>query len=293
MFRFEKITLVTSVEEAIKELSLDPNSTIIAGGSDILIQSRAKKHNTQNLVSINGIKALEGVVRDDKGTIHIGPLTTFSGISTNEVIRSYLPALGYATSQAGGPQLRNVGTIGGNICNGITSADSIPSLLTYNAHLQLIGPSGERFIDLEDFYSGPRKVKKARTEVLVDIIIKKEDYEDYFGGYIKYSQRKAMDIATLGCAVQVKLSDDKFSINELRLAFGVAGPTPIRCRNAEKIALTGNISEDLIEAIALEAVSETTPRTSWRASKEFRIRLIYELSIRMIKESNARAAGLD
>ncbi len=291
MFDTGTITQAGSVAEAIKALAADPAAVIIAGGSDVLIQIREGKLAGKNLVSIHGIPELKGVSMEPDGAIVIRPLATFAEVTDSEIVKNHIPTLGFATDQAGGPQLRNVGTIGGNVCNGVTSADSAATLLTLNAELELEGQNGSRRVAQEQFYKGPGKVDKAHEEVLVAIRIKKQDYDGFYGHYIKYAQRNAMDIATLGCAVHVKLAAGRQAIEELRLAFGVAGPTPLRCHTAENAAKGQPLTEALLNTVAEAALAETNPRTSWRASKEFRTQLIYELSKRALRESIQKAGG--
>lgn len=293
MFDIEKITKAQSVADTVKLLGEDADALIIAGGTDVLIQVREGKLAGRRLISIHDLPELKGISLEADGTILIRPLSTFAKVTESEVVQKHIPTLGFATDQAGGPQLRNAGTIGGNVCNGVTSADSASTLLTLNAELELVGPNGSRKVKQEHFYKGPGKVDKAHEEVLVAIRIAKGDYDGFFGHYIKYAQRNAMDIATLGCAVHVKPSADKAAIEELRLAFGVAGPTPIRCHGAEELAKGAAINDELLEKIAGAALEETNPRTSWRASKEFRTQLIYELSKRAVRAAlqKAGAAG--
>ena len=194
-------------------------------------------------------------------------------------------------SSSARPQLRNVGTIGGNVCNGVTSADSASTLLTLNALLELTGPDGRRTVPLCDFYRGPGKVDLAHGELLTAIRVAKADYEGFGGHYIKYAQRNAMDIATLGCAVHVKLDAEKRAVEELRLAFGVAAPTPVRCRAAEQAARGKAVSPELFDAVSEAAAGEVNPRTSWRASRAFRMQLVRELSRRALKQAIIHAGG--
>ncbi len=291
MYDFKTMVQAQSVEDAIAALGQNPGALVIAGGTDVLIQIREGKLAGRSLVSIHGIAALKGIEMEADGSILIRPLTTFAEVTESEIIQKHIPALGYATDQAGGPQLRHTGTLGGNICNGVTSADSAPTLLALNAELELKGPAGSRRVAQQQFYTGPGKVEKAPDELLVAVRIAKKDYADYYGHYIKYAQRNAMDIATLGCAVQVKLTPDKKALADLRLAFGVAAPTPIRCPGAEQAAKGQPLSPALLALVGKAALAEAKPRDSWRASKELRERLIYELSGRALKEALTKAGG--
>lgn len=291
MYDIEKIVQPNTVLETIAALQANPEALIICGGSDVLVQIREGKLAGCSLVSIHGIKELEGITIEADGTIVIGPATTFAEVTNSPIIQKHIPALGDAVDQAGGPQLRNIGTIGGNVCNGVTSADSASTLLTLNAQLEITGPDGKRSLPLEQFYKGPGKVDLAHAEVLTAIRIAKKDYDGFGGHYIKYAMRKAMDIATLGCAVQVKLDETKQNIAELRLAFGVAAPTPIRCQNTEQAAQGQPISPALFAMVSKTALTEVNPRTSWRASKEFRQQLVQELSQRALKQAILNAGG--
>ena len=292
MYDIEKIHLATDVADAIRALSADPSAVIISGGSDVLIKIREGHLAGCSLVSIHGIRALEGVCRESDGTIIIRPATTFSHVTSNPIIAAYLPMLGEAVDQVGGPQVRNIGTIGGNVCNGVTSADSASTLFTYNAVIELTGPNGVRMVPIAQFYTGPGRTIREHNELMTGIQIKKSDYKGFFGHYIKYAQRNAMDIATLGCAVNVKLNASKDAIEEMRLAFGVAAPTPVRCPKAEEAAKGQKIDAKLFETVGALAITEISPRTSWRASREYRLQLAKELSQRALRQAIEKAGGV-
>lgn len=294
MYDIEKYYQALSVDDAIRALSEDPKAIIINGGTDVLVQIREGRLAGASLVSIHGLPELSGISMTEDGTIRIGSICTFSEITNNPIIEKYIPILGNAVDTAGGPQLRNAGTIGGNVSNGVTSADSASSLMVLNAVIELKGPEGIRQVPISEWYTGPGKTVRGHEEVVCAILIRKEDYEGYFGHYIKYGKRNAMEIATLGCAVNLKLSADKSSIEDIRIGYGVAAPTPIRCREVEKtlkgMKFKDNSDKDSEENFGLDEVfiktmtegvlKEVNPRTSWRASKEFRLQLIKELVVR-------------
>ena len=292
MYDIEKYYQAKDVEDAVRALEEDADAVVISGGSDVLIKIREGKLDGCSLVSIHGIPALEGVRMEADGTIVIGPATTFSHITYDSVIQKYIPALGWAVDQVGGPQIRNIGTIGGNVCNGVTSADSAALLFTLNAVLELTGPKGTREIPVAEFYTGPGRTLREHAEILTAIKITRENYRGFYGHYTKYGKRNAMEIATLGCAVHVKLSADNMRISEFRLGFGVAAPTPIRCFKTEETVKGMAVTDpELYEKIQEGAVSEVTPRSSWRASREFRLQLVRELSVRTAKEAIEKASG--
>ena len=290
MYDIGSIYQATSVADAIRALQADPAALVIAGGTDVLIKIREGKLAGCSLVSIHELTGeLSGITLADNGDVEIGPLSTFRDVTFSPVIREKIPVLGEATDMAGGPQLRAAGTIGGNVCNGITSADSASTLTALDAVMVVRGPAGERQVPISQWYKGVGKVDLAHDELLMKIVIPREHYEGFTGHYIKYAMRNAMDIATLGVSCLVKLSADKGTAETVKLAFGVAGPVPMRSPAAEA-AVSGLPIGEAIEKIGKAALGDVNPRTSWRASKEFRLQLVEELSGRALREA-ARKGG--
>ncbi len=291
MLDFASVHIASDVPDALKALQAAENPVVICGGSDVLIRLREGKLSGCALVSVRNIPGLADISLQEDGTLVIGPAAAFSQVTENALVQKYVPTLGEAVDQAGGPQLRNVGTVGGNLCNGATSADSPPSLLTLNAELEITGPGGVRHQALEDFFAGPGRVKLEKDELLTAIRIAKANYDGYFGHYIKFAQRSAMDIATLGCAVHVKLDESKTKLADVRLAYGVAAPTPIRCHAAEDAVRGKSIEDETFRLFGEIALTEVKPRSSWRASEAFRRQLIDELAQRALKVAIEKARG--
>ena len=289
MYDMKALYEARSVEHAIRLLQEHPQAQIIAGGSDVLVQMREGKRAGAELVSIYGLDELRGVRMEADGTIRIGPLTSFSHIAKDPLIRKYIGVLGEAVDMVGGPQIRNIGTIGGNTCNGVTSADSASTLFAWDAVIELIGPEGVRRIPIRDFYIRAGKVDLRPAEIQTGILIRRESYEGYQGHYIKYAMRNAMDIATLGCSVNVKLSDDRKTFTDIRIAYGVAGPVPMRAVHAEAAGKGLPVTEDSIEKISSTVLEDVTPRDSWRASKAFREHISKVLCSRALTEAVKRA----
>ena len=291
MYDIKALYEATDVQDAIRLLTEHPEAKIIAGGSDVLVQMREGKLAGKELVSIYGIDALRGIQMDDDGTLRILPLTSFSHITRDPLIQRYINVLGEAVDKVGGPQIRNIGTIGGNTCNGVTSADSASTLHAWEAIIEITGPSGVRKLPIKDFYISAGKVALSHEELETAILIPRESYENCYGHYIKYAMRNAMDIATLGCSVNVVLSADKKTIERARIAYGVAGPVPMRAPSAEAAANGRAVSLETVAAFGKAATQDVNPRTSWRASREFRLHLVEELAKRALTESIRLAGG--
>jgi xanthine dehydrogenase FAD-binding subunit len=292
MYDIESLYEATSVEDACRALAEDPQAIVIAGGTDVLVKVRGGKLAGAHLVSIHNLHdELDGVTLADDGTVEIGPITWFHHVTTSPVIQATVPTLGEACDTPGGPQLRVSGTIGGNVCNAATSADSASTLFAYGALLDVVSTRGKRTIPIEEWYAGPGRSYRERDEVLVKIRIPRDHYEGFTGHYFKYGKRRALEIATMGCCCLVKLGADKSTIDDIRLAFGVAAPTPMRATGAED-AVRGLPVAEAVEKIGELAQAETHPRDSWRASKDFRLQLIGEMSRRSLIEA-ARKGGVD
>lgn len=291
MFDFDALYEAHTVEEAIALRLAHPMARIIAGGSDQLIRLRDGKFREREFISIYGIDELRGVTMDEEGAIHIGALTSFSELSAHPIIQKYIPVLGEAADQVGGPQIRNIGTIGGNVCNGVTSADTASTLLAWNAGMRLRGEGHLTYVPMSIWYRGPGQVKIKRDEILTGITIDREDYEGYAGHYMKYAMRNAMDIAAIGCSVNVKLSAEKETVEDLRIAFGVAGPVPMRAKTAEQTGKGRPVSEETVKAVAEAVLEDIDPRTSWRASSDFRRHMAKEMTIRCFREAVKRSGG--
>ena len=292
MYDLKALYEAQSVENAVELRLQHPEAQIIAGGTDVLVQMREGKRAGKELISIYGIDALRGVSLDEEENIRIGSLTSFSHITKDPIIQKYINVLGEAVDTIGGPQIRNAGTIGGNTCNGVTSADSASTLFPWDAITELTGKDGVRRLPIQDFYLGAGKVDIHPDEIQTAILIPKASYENCFGHYIKYAMRNAMDIATTGCSVNVVLSGDKKTIQRARIGYGVAGPIPMRASTAEAAAQGKPLTAEAVDAFAAAVLEDIHPRDSWRAGKAFRQHIAVEMARRCLVESIKLAGGV-
>ena len=291
MYDIKAIYEAESVAHAVQLLMEHPQAQIIAGGSDVLVQIREGKRAGVELVSIYGLDELRGVSFEADGTIRIGSLTSFSHITRDPIIQTHINVLGQAVDQVGGPQIRNIGTIGGNTCNGVTSADSASTFFAWDAIIELTGPGGVRQLPIQDFYIKAGQVDLRPGELQTGILIPRAAYEGYQGHYIKYAMREAMDIATTGCSVNVKLSADKGTMEAVRIAYGVAGPVPMRAPTAEALAKGKPTSIQAVEEVAKAVLEDIHPRDSWRAAKDFRQHIAVTMAQRALTQSIQLAGG--
>ena len=290
MFAIQRHHQAQSPEDAVRQLAADPSARLIAGGTDVLVKLRELDMGYANLVDIHHLTAIKPILLLQDGTLRVGAGATFTDIVESPLIQSRLPMLAEAAVSVAGPQIRNMGTLGGNLCNGAVSADTAAPVLALNGQLSILGPEGLRVTPALGFHTGPGKVALRPAELLLSVDFAPQD-QNWGAQYFKYAMRQAMDIATIGCAVAVTL--DKDVISAVRMAWSVAAPVPVRAPAAEAAALGASVSPAhlpaTLAAVAEAVVADVTPRSSWRASKDFRLHIIRTLARRVLAEAVRRA----
>lgn len=289
MFNFKSYSKAGSIQEAIQLLGQNPAAHIIAGGTDVLVKLHKGKGDFDHLIDIHDIAELNFISQSDGGDLVIGPLCCFTHVAESAMIRKHIPVLSEAILTIGGPQVRNMATIGGNLCNGVPSADSATPLIALNAVVTIEGPDGSRQLPLENFFLGPSRVALEHHEIMTAITVSRDNYAGYSGHFFKYAMRGAMDIATIGCSAVCRVEDQVLA--DLRLAYGVAAPVPIRCKDTEDKMRGRKVSKQLLDDIAEAVADDVSPRTSWRAAKDFRLQIIATLAHRVVKQAILNAGG--
>jgi len=290
VYSVEKLYRPSTLIEALDILAEDKRAIPIAGGTDIIVKMRATRAKGVRLVSVSSLVDLKGIEEDADGNIIIGAASTFTEVAEHPLIVENVPLLKTAALSMGGPQTQNVATIGGNVCNGATSADSAPSLFALDAVLELVSAEGRRIVPITEFYISPGKVNKMHGELLTHIILPFGRRTNRGSSYIKMSTRNAMDISTLGSAAVCVLDTDG-SIQSAAIALGTAGPTPMRCKEAETVLVGKFLTNDLLSEAGKKAAAAANPRSSWRASATYRKHLAEELSARAFREAFEAAGG--
>jgi CO/xanthine dehydrogenase FAD-binding subunit len=254
-------------------------ATLIAGGTDVIINIRNRELSPEVLISLRGLKDLS-YIRKNNG-YHIGALTTHRMLEQSDMVRAELSALHDAASQVGSIQIRNVATVGGNICNAAPSADTAGPLLALDATVVLEGPNGRRRIPIADFFTGPSKTVRKGNEVLIEFDIPEEP-GPFGSAYWKHSRRRAMDLPLLGIAVGLTVSESQ-EISNARIGLTVAAPVPIRAHKAEEFLKGKRLDDDMLAEAGKIACSEASPRDSLRGRAWYRREMIEIFVPRMAK----------
>jgi len=271
-----------SLKEAIKVLSIKVKDTkVIAGGTDLLNAMRDGETGFKCLVDLKGIKELDYIKYKAKEGLRIGALTRIRDIETSSEIRKKYPLLSEAAHTIGSVQIRNMATIGGNLCNAAPSADMAPALIALGAKGKVQGAKGKRTIPIEDFFVGPGETQLKKGEILTEIVVPNLA-KDTCGVYIKHGLRKAMDIAIVSVCVLITRGNGK--LKGAKIVLGAVAPTPLRAKNAEKILLDGNLNEDSIKEAAEEAAKACLPISDIRGSEWYRREIVKVLVRRGIRK---------
>ena len=287
MLRFDYIA-PTTLEEAAAALSgREVAGRIIAGGTDVLVQIKEEKLAVDLLVSIAGIPGLRSIHRDEKW-VTIGARTTIREIETSGYVRQSVPILSDAVDQFGSVQIRNVATLGGNICNASPAADTVPALLALKAQVAYWSPGEMNRRDLHQFFVSPGKTVLGRGDILASVRFEKP-HPRTGGAYLRFTPRKGMDLPLVSIAVQLQMDQDFSCCEEVTIALGAAAPTPIRVTGTEEILKGERLTEEILAHAANQASQEARPRDDFRANAKYRQAMIRNLLPEVIKRAVSRS----
>lgn len=252
---------------------LGDEASVIAGGTDLLPRMKDRQLNPKHLISLKSIPGLRGIQVNGDSLV-IGALTTVSELVSSGLVAEKAPLLSQAAALLASVHIRNVATVGGNLCNAAPSADLAPALLVLEARARIAGPGGERVVPLEKFFSGPGETALAKGEILSGLEVPIPAGASG-GWYCKYSLRRAMDIAVVGAAVLLTLDQRGERCLEARIALGAVAPTPFRVRQGEKALIAGEaLSAGLAERVGELAAAEARPISDVRSSAEYRRKMV-------------------
>ena len=299
-----------TLEEALSLLNQQgKKAKLIAGGTDVIVLIKQKTMAPEVLISLRGIPGLDQIQYN--GTLRIGALVTHRAIEKSEVIRKEFSALADAADVLGSIQIRNVATIGGNICTAAPSADTATPLLVLGTQVKIKSLKEEKTVPIEEFFTGPGETILKKGEILTELVMPKP-LPHTGSAYWKLQRRLALDLPILGVSTLLSLDkgtiscsdmlctvspissilhtmeQDELVCKEVRIALGVAAPTPVRAVKAESLLRGKKISDELLEEVAETAAKEAQPRDSIRGEAWYRRDMIRVLVKRMAMKSIER-----
>lgn len=270
----------SSQSNAIEMFSkLGPATRYIAGGTDLMIQLTRKRRSASHVIDISGIKALRGLeVRENK--LIVGALVTHKELDLHPEVQKSFPAIRLAAQVVGGHQIRNVGTVGGNLANASPAADMSAALLALGATVHLVGASGRRQVSIDDFFTGSGKSVLEHGELIESVEVPLPNGTSA-NTFLKAGRRKAMEISLVcvGMKVDVDLAG---VVTHARVSLGSVGPTTMRAVGCEEILVGRKLDEETGELAASQASKECTPRSDVRGSEVYRRILVEGLVVKAV-----------
>ncbi len=274
------------IDDAISILEeLDKKVAILAGGTDLLNEMKLRQIMPEFVLNIKNIKEL-GYIRQNRG-LAIGALTTITAVRESTLIKKEYSSLYEATEWFGTPQIRNMATVGGNICRSSPSSDMVAPLMALDALLKLAGPKGERKVPIEEFMVGVGENILDR-EILTEIIIPQQEKSS--GTAFKKLKRSSADLAKVSCAVRIAMRDSK--CEEIRIVLGAVADKVFRAKKAEELLRGEKVTGARIEEAGKKASQEAQPVTDVRSTSDYRRQMIEVLVKRLIRLSVERAKTL-
>ena len=288
MRRFE-IALPNSVDDCLKLLAAHGGEAkLVAGGTDLLPQLKNGLLRPAWVIDLSGVAELRALDGDDGRGLRVGAVVTARELELDARVRSRYVALAESGALVGSVQVRNLATVGGNLCNAAPSADMAPPLVALDAEAVIVGPQGRRRVPLAGFFLGVRKTVLGPGELLVELFVT-EPGPRSGGSYLRHTPRRELDIAVVGVASQLTLTGGVCA--KARIALAAVAPTPVRATAAEQ-ALEGQpVTPVLIERAAALAVEAARPISDQRGSAEFRRHLVRVLTRRTLRTALARATN--
>jgi aerobic carbon-monoxide dehydrogenase medium subunit len=250
-----------TVEEAIGLLSTHGDKAkVLAGGTDLIISMKRREILPEKVIYIKAIPGLDYIEYDQESGLRIGSLTTHSTIADSPIVRDKFGLLATACGKVGTPQIRNAGTIGGNICKAGPSQDTPPSLLVLDARLKLVSLNGERIIPIDQFFIAPFQTALKPIELITEIQI--PPLPPRSAGCYKWTTKIVnIDETLVGVAVLIAIDPSNSVCSEIKIGLCSVAPTPMRARRAEKVLLGKKLGSSVIEQAAKVASEEIMPRS--------------------------------
>lgn len=287
MVRFEYLEAGTAKEAVSLLARFRGEACPIAGGTDLVVQMRYREASPKYLINLKTISDLDYLV-EDAGGLRIGALTTIRAIETSPLIKERYGILAQAAHLLGSVQVRNLATIGGNLCHAAPSAETAAPLLALGARARLLSTDGERTIPLEDFFVGPSKTSLKEGEILTELQAPTPSPKSA-GVYLKHSIRKAMDIAFIGTGVVVEMDGE--SCKDIKIALGAVAPVPMRAPKAEAHLRGKKLEEGLLREAGEIASLECSPISDIRCSAEHRREIVKVFVRRATQQAADLARG--
>jgi CO/xanthine dehydrogenase FAD-binding subunit len=271
------------IEEALEILSkYGKERKVIAGGTDLLIQYYDRLYEVGSWLDLKNIKELKEI-KIYRNQMIIGAMVTHTQLEKSEDIKKYFPVLNQAAADIGSPQIRNRGTIGGNIVNASPAGDLLAPLIAYKAVFKLLCGKDETLVPAENFFLGPKKTILRPEQLLVQVILPLPKTKTY-GCWIKIGKRKALIIATVTLALVVEMDENNKIIKDVRTCLGSVAPTPIEIKEIRKKMAGKNFNQLDFNQLGQLVEDKISPIDDIRGTREYRKNVAKNIMINALEE---------
>jgi aerobic carbon-monoxide dehydrogenase medium subunit len=286
--RFE-MAMPGSVDECLTVLAQrGSEAKLVAGGTDLLPQMKNGVTRPGCVVDISRLSELRSIALDASGGLRLGAAVAARQIERDARLSKAFPSLVESAALVGSIQIRNLATVGGNLCNAAPSADMAPPLIVLEAEAVIAGPNRRRRVPLATFFEGVRKTVLGPDELLIELMVPAPGPRSG-GHYLRHTPRRELDIAVVGVASQITLSNGV--CGKARIALASVAPTPVRATAAERVLEGQPLTKERIEEAATLAVEAARPISDQRGSVDFRKHLVRVLTRRTLTTALARASA--
>lgn len=264
---------------------------VLAGGTDLVVQMKEggmKFPYPSYLVSLRHLQELRGLSFSEGEGLRIGALATMHEVEASPVVRRRFNAIAQGAEVIGSIQIRNLATVGGNLCNAAPSADIAPPLIALGARVRIVGPEGERTLPLEEFFLAPGRTVLGPGDILVELLVPVPPPRTG-AVYQRHTPRQQMDIAVVGVGVAVTLEPYRDTVQQARIVLGAVAPTPMRAVQAEAALASQPPEESVIDSVAQIASQEARPISDVRGSAAFRRELVRVMTAQLLRQAVAEA----
>ena len=278
------------IEEALEILSgYGKEIKVIAGGTDLLIQYYDRLYEINGWLDLNNIKELKEI-KIHQNQMEIGAMVTHAQLEKSAEIKKYFPVLGKAAADIGSPQIRNRGTIGGNIVNASPAGDLLAPLMACNAQFKLQSMQREKIVPAEEFFIGPKKTILEPAQLLTRIILPLPSKRTY-GSWIKIGKRRALIIATITLALVVEMDEDNKTVKDVRTCLGSVAPTPIEIKEIREKMIGKKFNQLDFNQLGQIVEDKISPIDDIRGTKEYRKGVAKNIMINALEEINLARTG--
>jgi aerobic carbon-monoxide dehydrogenase medium subunit len=281
------MALPSSVDDCLRVLAeRGSEAKLVAGGTDLVPQMKNALIRPAYVVDLSAVHELKVLETDADGGLRIGANVSARTLELDPTVQSRYQSLAESAGLVGSLQVRNLATLGGNVCNAAPSADMAPPLLALDAEAVIAGPNGCRRMPFSEFFLGVRRTALEPNEMLVEIVLPPVP-EQSGGNYRRHTPRRELDIAVVGVASQLTFANGICA--KARIALASVAPTPVRATAAEAALEGKQVGVDLIERAATLAVDAASPISDQRGSAEYRRHLVRVLTRRTLTTALERA----